>query len=228
MATMTDHDTDELALTRREASAFDIVLRGYDREQVEERLLQWSEALADAQDERDTALNELAEARHQVENQSPALQVSDRLREILTLAEQEATQIRADAAAEVRDAVEAARNQSADIRTKSDAEIRKNTAAANNEAKRIVAEAKAHAREVLAAAEEEAKDVAVTTARTRQESLEAHDILIARQHEETEQLGEQLRQEIVALEQRRDDVREQLERLRDALGTSVGSLGRSG
>ena len=228
MATMTEHDTDELALTRREASAFDIVLRGYDREQVEERLLQWSEALADAQDERDATLTELAEARRQVENQSPALQVSDRLREILMLAEQEATQIRADAAAEVRDAVEAARTQSADIRTKSEAEIRKNTAAANTEAKRIVAEAKAHARELLAAAEEEAKDVAVTTARTRQEALEAHDILVARQHEESEQLGEQLRQEIVALEQRRDDVREQLERLRDALGTSVGSLGRSG
>ena len=224
MATMTDHDTDELALTRREASAFDIVLRGYDREQVEERLLQWSEALADAQDERDAALADLQEAKRQAENRSPALQISERLREILVLAEQEATQIRADAAAEVRDAVTTARTDSEAIREKTAEDIRREIAAAQQESRRIISEAKAEARDLLVAAEEEAKDVAVTTARARQEAQESHEILLARHHEQAEQVAEQLRQEIVALEQRRDDVREQLERLRDALASSVGNL----
>jgi hypothetical protein len=224
MTAMPDHHTDELTLSRREASAFDVVLRGYDREQVEERLLQWSEALTEAEDQRDLALEALQEARRQAERPSPALQISDRLRQILGLAEQEAADIRAEAAAEVRDAVERVRAEAADIREKAHADLRRDIATAQQEAEQLVAEAQAQARQILAQADEEAQDVAVTTARTRDGAHEAHQLLLAEHRREQDQVAEHLRQEIVAFEQRRDQVREQLEQLRDALSSSVGNL----
>lgn len=221
---MTDHDTDELTLSRREASAFDVVLRGYDREQVEERLLQWSEALTDAEQQRDAALQALAEARRAAEHKSPGLQLSERLKQILVLAEQEAADIRSAAEAEVRDGLDRVRTEADALRERTHADLRRETSAAQAEARQFIADAQIQAREVISAAEEEARDVALIAARTREESVEQHEILLARQREETEQVADQLRQEIVALEQRRDDVRTQLEHLRDALATSVGSL----
>jgi len=219
-----DHDTDELTLSRREASAFDIVLRGYDREQVEERLLQWSEALTEAEDQRDAALEALKETRRTAEKPSPALKISERMKTILLLAEQEAAEIRAEAAAEVRDAVDRTRAEVDKVREEARADLDEEIRTARLEARQLIVDAQEDARRILSEAQAEAHDVELTAARNRDEAIEQHQILLARHREQAQQVSEQLRQEIVALEQRRDEVRAQLERLRDALSSSVGSL----
>jgi cell division septum initiation protein DivIVA len=229
MSTSTDAnpDTHELSLGRREGSAFDVVLRGYDREQVEDRLAQWADALAQAEDQRNEAFAALAEVEAQVQAAPPrpVVELSDRLRQILVLAEDEATETRAVAQEEVRTAVERARAEAAAVRDKAHADLRRDVAAAQAEASRTITEARAEAEQLLAVAREEAEDLALHTARTREEAHEAHETLLAEQQAKHRRETDRLLEEITQLEARRDEVRAQIARLRDALSASVGAVG---
>jgi cell division septum initiation protein DivIVA len=220
-------DTDELSLGRREGSAFDLVLRGYDREQVEERLSQWADALTQAEEQRNDALAALAEAEARAEAAPPrpAVELSARLQQILVLAEDEAHEIRTVAEDEVRTAVDRARTEAAAVRDAAHAELRRELAAARDEAASLLADVSAEAERMLAAAREEADDVAMETARIRQEAHETHERLLADQQAQHRRQTDLLLEEITQLEARRDEVRATIARLRDALAASVGTTG---
>lgn len=217
-STASHADTHELSLGRREGSAFDVVLRGYDREQVEDRLVQWADALALAEEQRDDAIATLAEVQARAEAAPrPVIELSNRLRNILVLAEDEAAEIRAVAAEEVRTAVDRARSEAAAVSERAHAELRRDVEAAREEAARILGDAHAEAERTLACAREEAEDVAMDTARTREEAHQAHQRLIAEQQAAQRREADRLTEEITHLEARRDEVRDQIARLRDSL-----------
>jgi cell division septum initiation protein DivIVA len=216
-------DTHELSLGRREGSAFDLVLRGYDREQVEERLSQWADALTQAEEQRNDALTALAQAQARADAAPPrpAVELSDRLKQILVLAEDEASEIRAVADHEVRTAVDRARAEATAVREQAHADLRRDVDAARTEAARVLADAREEAERTLAAAREEAEDVAMDTARTRDEAHEAHEQLLIDQQARHRRETDRLLEEITQLEVRRDEVRAQINRLRDSL-SAVG------
>lgn len=223
--TTTDNgpDTDEISIGRREGNAFDLVLRGYDRDQVEERLAQWADALVQAEQQRDEALIALAEA--EASPPRPAIELSDRLQRILVMAEDEADEIRTNADERVRTAVNQAEAEAAAVREAADHDVRRELASARAEATRIVNEALNEARRTLEHASAEAADVALNTAKQRQEAMEAHEALLAEQQSEHRRETDRLLEEITHLEASRDEVREQVTRLRDALAASVGVFG---
>lgn len=216
-------DTHELSLGRREGSAFDLVLRGYDREQVEERLAQWADALTQAEEQRNDALAALAqaEARADAVPPRPAVELSGRLQQILVLAEDEANEIRAVTDHEVRTAVDRARAEAAAVREQAHADLRQDVDSARAEATRLLTEARAEAERTLSAAREEADDVAMDTARTRDEAHQQHEQLLADQLAQHRRETDRLLEEITQLEVRRDEVRAQINRLRDSL-SAVG------
>lgn len=217
-------DTGEMPLTSREGSVFDVVLRGYDRQQVEERLAQWAQALTGAERQRDAALAALQQARAQAARNSVADQLSDRLREILRLAEDEADAIREQARQEVSGAVGQAREQAEQLRAAARREVDQASEQAREQAELIVGRAHAEAEHLLAQAKAEAEDVAADTARVRAEGRREHEQALSAQRAEQAAERQQLEAEIAELERRRDQVRTDVARLRDALAASVGTM----
>lgn len=247
--------TREIRLGTREGSIFDLVRRGYDRTQVEERLAQWAAALSAAEQQRDSALAGLKQAKAAAAQSNPAELISDRLRQILRLAEEEADQVRADARAELAGAVGQARAEATAIRQQAQdeaeqllaevheqAEQEREAAAVDRaegaeqredqvnwghaEADRLVAAATAQAERLIAAGHAEAEELTAWTEQRRDEALAEHQRSLAEQREEHAVQRSRLEAEIAELQQRRDATREEIARLRDALAASVGSLGQ--
>jgi cell division septum initiation protein DivIVA len=95
---------------------FDVVRRGYDREQVDERMRFLSaelataeQALTAARDRAATLEDELASTRGQLGRRSPETGFGNRVEKILRLAEDEAAEIRQRATDEAAEIVERAR-----------------------------------------------------------------------------------------------------------------------
>ena len=243
-----------------EASGFDVVLRGYDRRQVDDYLDRVEVALTEADErhaqdgERISALEkhvaqvqqELADTSRRASGQpEPASLLTARLAEMLRLAEQEATAIRAEATTEAESVVGVAKAQAARESSERDDALRKreqevaraaetaesSTLQAQTDAEALRARAQAGADELRTAGEQEARTV-------RGDARAEAEKVVGQARQDVQVLHEQARHEAAAMtadagrqvEQllaQRDAIAGQLQNLRDAVSAAVAPLGGS-
>src|SRR4051812_25505142 len=216
-------------------SGFDVVLRGYDRRQVDDYLDRVEAALNDADArhaedaQRLTALEaqvvdmheRLADAERRAEGRpEPAPVAGDRIAAMLRLADEEATAIRDAARQEAERIIGAAQQQASQESSKRTAELDRRerdiaTAAEESDAMRRQAQEDADAIRGRAEAE------AVATRQQAQEELR-------RLHEagqlEAAAMTTEARRQVEDLSRQRDAIAAQLQGLRDTLAGAVGPL----
>jgi len=158
-------------MIRNGEPSFDTSMRGYDRKQVDEYVERLESELAEARIGRDAALTtsadraaQLASAQAHIESlkqsaaRGPSLtsgNVSDRIRDMLALASEEAAQTRRAAEMEAERVLGEARADAERLRAESAAEVQRLTAAASQrsaEADQKLAHARNHAAAEIAAA----------------------------------------------------------------------------
>jgi DivIVA domain-containing protein len=216
-------------------NGFDVVLRGYDRRQVDDYLDRVEAALndADARHAEDAgrlaALESqvtdmharLADAERRAEGRpEPAPVAGDRIAAMLRLADEEATAIRAAASDEAERIISDAQLQAGQESAKRTAELdrrEQDIATAHEQATALIAQAQRDAEGIRAAAEQQAEGM-------RQQ---AHEEL--RQMHETGQLEaaamtNEARRQVEELSRQRDAIAAQLQSLRDTLSGAVGPL----
>ena len=216
-------------------SGFDVVLRGYDRRQVDDYLDRVEAALNDADArhaedaQRLTALESqvidmherLADAERRAEGRpEPAPVVGDRIAAMLRLADEEATALRDAARQETERVIAEAQLQAGQQSAKRTAELdqrERDIATAAEDADEIRRQAQQDAEAVRARAEEEA----VATRQQAQEELR-------RLHEagqlEAAAMTTEARRQVEDLSRQRDAIAAQLQSLRDTLAGAVGPL----
>jgi cell division septum initiation protein DivIVA len=227
----------------RESEGFDLKVRGYDREQVEQRIHEWATAYDQVEMERDQLLAELSDLRARPAQLSPLSSMSERVarivqdaeaeaHETLEAARHEADALLAEAQQQSSDELNAAAQERAIARTESDRLIDSAQAEADrllSEAQatysRVVGEASAEAervRAVLAQEEEqilsgarlEAAELDRTTTRQREIAEAEHQRLLAAHANQQKQYASALRGELEDLEARRAEAEVELGRLR--------------
>lgn len=231
-------------------NGFDVVLRGYDRRQVDDYLDRVEVALqeADSRHAQDTARiaaveEELAALQARLDDAErraagrpePVSRVGDRLAVMLRLAEEEAVAVRAEAATDaertVTEARERAEQQTAERSAELDAreadlrrsleDADKATLQAQQDAESIREHAQRDAEQTLREAEEQAR---LTTATIDDEVRQIRE---AGQQEASAMTAEARRQ-VEELSRQRDAIAAQLQSLRDTLSGAVGPLGSAG
>jgi len=220
-------------------SGFDVVLRGYDRRQVDDYLDRVEVALndADARHAEDagrlTALEqEVADLRQRlVESErradgrpEPVPIAGDRIAAMLRLADEEATALRAAAAEEAHRIVAEAHELAGQETAKRTAELdqrERDIAGAHDQAEATRLEAQRDAEGIRQQAEQEAAEV---QARAQDELRTLHE---AGQLEAAAMTAEARRQ-VEDLSRQRDAIAAQLQSLRDTLSGAVGPLSTPG
>jgi cell division septum initiation protein DivIVA len=209
-----EQSTDLIPLLGENDPQFDLVLRGYDRRQVEEYVARAEADLADLQAAKDAAQATSADRAAQLANReahieslkrqaikstehvSPA-NVSDRIRDMLQLATDEAAQTRRSAEEEAERVLRSARADAERVRADAAAEQQRLTAAASQrsaEADQKLAQARVQATAEIESARAEikrfadaadadraAKDKAASEARTEADRVSAERRQIAEQ-----------------------------------------------
>jgi cell division septum initiation protein DivIVA len=206
---------------------FDLVRRGYDRAQVDEQLDALRAALEQAQHAAQTAEHhakmtetELREATEQLNAQRSERQESSfgfRVEKIIRLAEEEAREIRNQAAADAeahRTAVEQQLAKRTQAIQEQQVRLDEEHAAAMADIRAQRSEAEQHAKAILEKAQAESDRLrAETTAAITRQRAEADQALAARRHEVELQIGQ--------LKEVRDELRVDLKRLHDMLGDFI-------
>jgi DivIVA domain-containing protein len=216
-------------------NGFDVVLRGYDRRQVDDYLDRVETALNDADArhaedaQRLTALESqvtdmherLADAERRAAGRpEPAPVAGDRIAAMLRLAEEEAGAIRAAATEEAERVVAAAQQRASQESAKRSTELdqrEKQIATALDAAAAANQQAQQDAEVIRAAAEDEAVSI-------RQQAQEE----LRRMHEagqlEAASMTTEARRQVEELSRQRDAIAAQLQSLRDTLSGAVGPL----
>ena len=219
-------------------TGFDVVLRGYDRRQVDDYLDRVEAALNDADArhaedaQRLTALESqvvdmherLADAERRAEGRpEPAPVAGDRIATMLRLADEEATAIRDAARQEAERIITDAQVQAGQETAKRTAELdrrERDIATAAEDADATRRQAQQDADEIRTRAEQEA-------AATRQQAQEE----LRRMHEagqlEAAAMTSEARRQVEDLSRQRDAIAAQLQSLRDTLAGAVGPLSTS-
>jgi DivIVA domain-containing protein len=210
-----DQPTESFSILGFDRPTFDLVMRGYDRRQVDEHIDRLDSEVREATEARASATErsadmaaQLASTFAEVESLRQRLRsavstpgttnVSDRIRSMFELAEEEAAQIRA-AAIEVRESIDAelasvretAQQQADDVLAQARAEAEQVTAAARAEAQRLTtqAQAKLEAAEStyqasMATADAEAAELLAAAKAERDSAHAAAEAELAKAHEE--------------------------------------------
>jgi cell division septum initiation protein DivIVA len=206
---------------------FDLVRRGYDRAQVDEQLDALRAALEQAQRAAQTAEHhanmtetELREATEQLNVQRDERQESSfgfRVEKIIRLAEEEAREIRSQAANDAeahRSAVEQQLAKRTQAIQEQQVRLDEEHAAAMADIRTQRTEAEQHAKAMREKAQAEADRLrAETTAAITRQRAEADQVLAARRHEVEVQIAQ--------LKEVRDELRVDLKRLHDMLGDFI-------
>ncbi|MFT4044609.1 MAG: hypothetical protein QM673_15735 [Gordonia sp. (in: high G+C Gram-positive bacteria)] len=204
----------------RQQLPFAVVMRGFDREQVTERLQRIDAEMRVLAADRDAATanaQELAAHLHQARDQIEALRrevdtlsvppttaqgMSDRLSRMLQLASDEASEMRAEASAEAAETLSVARQESQQLTSDAQAEADRILADARERSAQTVAQAHAEAtrlREEAAALHAEATAAAEEDARLRSERRAAmeseHTTTMAAAHDEAAHIRDKARAE---------------------------------
>ncbi len=150
----------------RESAGFDLQMRGYSREQVEQRIAEWATAYDAVELERDQLLAEVSDLRDRPQQLTPLESMSARVLQIVTAAEQEAAQLRETARQEVgalladaQETAEADRSAAASERTVAAGEAQRWVTEGREQAKRLVDEATEEAERLRAEAAAEAAEL---------------------------------------------------------------------
>lgn len=130
-----------LAATPAQPSGFDLVLRGYERHQVDRYvyhltvlLEELRSRLGDSSQREAVATAELADVRAELERGRPSFEaLGERVSKMLTLAESEAAQLRADAERDAKALRHASEREAAEIRTAAHRDAEELGAAARRE-----------------------------------------------------------------------------------------------
>ncbi|MEX2291757.1 MAG: DivIVA domain-containing protein [Mycobacteriales bacterium] len=229
-----------------DAGGFDVVLRGYDRRQVDDYLDRVEVALGDADErhaqdgQRITALEEhvakqaaaLSAAERRASGQSePGSLLTARLAEMLRLAEEEAASVRAEARGDAERMVAAAKQQAARESTERDAALRKREeevarASEGAEAATLQAQRDVEALRAKASADAQAQtQAAAQEARTvRDDARKEADKLVTQAREDVQALHEQARREAAAMTAEARRQVEELSAQRDAIAGQLQTL----
>jgi DivIVA domain-containing protein len=186
------YNTDLLPLLSDDEPHFDVAMRGYDKRQVDDYVARAEAEIAEMQAARDAALASSADRAAQLANREAHIEslrrqaakgseslsagtVSDRIRDMLQLATDEAAQTRRAAEEEAERVISAARADAERVRGDAAAEQQRLTAAARQrtaEAEQKLAQARLQATSELDAARTEISrlDEAATTERGRLDS----------------------------------------------------------
>ncbi len=236
----------------RESEGFDLKVRGYDREQVEQRIHEWATAYDQVEMERDQLLAELTDLRARPAQLSPLASMSARVARVVEDAEIEANEALAAARHEADAHLAEAQHQASDelnaaaqeraiarsesIRLVDDAqsEAERMLSEAQATYSRVVGEANAEAeriRAVLAQEEEqilsgarlEAAELERATARQREIAEAEHHRLLAAHANQQKQYAAALRGELEDLEARRAEAEGELARLRQLVAVPTAA-----
>lgn len=192
MEDMADYSTDLLPLMGDDIPHFDVAMRGYDRRQVDAYVSRAESEINELQTARDSALATSADRAAQLASNAAHIEslkrqaskaneqitsanVSDRIRDMLQLASEEAAQTRRSAEMEADRVIAAARADAERIRDEAAAELQRLTASAKQttaEAEQRLAQARAQATDEVAAARAEAARL-VAAANAERERLDA-------------------------------------------------------
>lgn len=209
---------------------FDVVLRGYDRAQVD-RHLDYLEGLLHGAAKRAEALeHELAQERERPvppPADPPWDALGRRVTEILALADQEAAEIRHRAHEDVASLEERVRAREGEV----EAACAQREQAATEQADRIRQEAEAEARQLRAAARE-AADQAVAQARAEAERAlveagEQAEQLRRSARDDAEGMRRLAEEDVLRLARRRDTIRHDLESLHQRLASVMSGADRT-
>jgi DivIVA domain-containing protein len=181
-------------------SAFDVVRRGYDREQVDEHLDRLDADLRILAADRDAAVARAAELAKQIENQRVQIVahqrelgrlasaptsmegMSERLQRMLRLAQEEATEIRARAETEASEKIARAETDGGVLRDRYQrliAELDNRRADMEAEHRTVMEHAKASATRIIADAKSEAEQAEAKSAALRRQVEEDFDIAMS-------------------------------------------------
>jgi chromosome segregation ATPase len=193
---------------------FDIVLRGYERNQVDRHVGHLEQLLAEAH----------AEVERLQDGRPSYRELGGRIAQMLTLAEEQADEIRAEAFRATEDirqrAAEAAEAAEQDGRERREALDRE-----ESERRGALDREESERRGALDREESERRE------RSRREEQEASTAarersghIVAEAEHEADSITAAARQELDRLGQRRDEIRSQLEALRERLGAAVSGV----
>ena len=220
--------------------AFELVRRGYDRDQVENHLGWLEDQLRSAEIARDAAEHAAASAAAEAETAREALEsgrpewheLGERITQILTLAEDQGAEIRTQRTREAEQlladtsaaAEEAERVQGAQLRAAKEASDRE-IAEARAFAEQTVANAQALAEQTVASAEAHAEktvaDAQALAQTTVADAQDEADRTLTRAQQQTAELERAASRRLADLERQRDAVNSQLTRLHEALASAL-------
>lgn len=229
---------------------FDLVLRGYDRRQVDEALAGFARELAAAEgtarlaNARVTELEslaarlrrELADTRAKAEQTRPSYaELGERVGQMLTLAEQEATALRQEAAAEVDPIRQHSITEAGELLASAQADAERTRRAATEEAQALVQEASEQHDRLVAETDAHRRraehDVAAERRRVERETNQSRHAAQGEVRRTLDQARGEARglllaaqREVDGLTQQRDRVRGELARLREGLGVVVDAV----
>lgn len=230
----------------REGSSFDLQMRGYAREQVEQRIHEWATAYDALELERDQLVTEIAELRARPQQLSPLSSMSARVAQIVEAAEAESADLRASAqrvadsiVVDAREAADADLDVAAHARADATAEgdrmlieSRQATEAMRRDSReaadRLVLEAQAEAEalraavrgeqeQILSSARAEAAELERTTTYQREKAEAEHQRLLAAHTSQQKRYATDLRTELADLQRLRDEAQAEVDRLRQML-----------
>ena len=236
----------------RESEGFDLKVRGYDRDQVEQRIHEWATAYDQVEMERDQLVAELTELRSRPPQLSPLASMSARVARVVEDAEIESNEAIAAARHEADAHLAEAQHQAADElnaaaqeRAIARSESVRLVDEAQGEAERLLSEAQAtysrvvgeasteaeRIRAVLAQEEEqilsgarlEAAELERATARQREISEAEHQRLLSAHANQQKQYAAALRAELEDLEARRAEAEGELARLRQLVAVPTSA-----
>jgi cell division septum initiation protein DivIVA len=181
---------------------FAVVMRGYDRYQVDDHFKQTGHAMRQACEQVQALKQELAEAHRQLrEQERPTLAgLGSRIERLLCLAEERAAEIVGDACSVANELQAAAQMDAAELRAAAEKKGRE----AEQHSKQLVSNAKKNADQIVAQAQAQA------------------DQLMADTKSEIDRHRAAAQREVDHLTRRKDSITGHLDQLRELLGTQIG------
>lgn len=227
---MSEH-TDLLPLRSPEEGgpAFELVRRGYDRDQVENHLGWLEDQLRNAEIARDAAEHAAATAAAEAEAAREALELGrpqwnelgDRITQILTLAEEQGTEIRMQRTREADELLADARQAAIDADRAHGQRLRE----ADAQAAQLVSDAQSQSEQMMSDAQNRSEQM-LSDAQNRSEQIlgdaqNQADSLLTRVQKQASDEERASSRRLAELERQRDAVNAQLSRLHEALSQAL-------
>lgn len=223
------NDETEILPAPLHEDSFDVVMRGYSRQQVNEyvnrsreRIRDLEERLARAMHDIERARDEAADASQRLEHSEPTYEdLGERLGQILKLAEEEAETKRANATSEAEATRADAATEAERVRAEAEAETERVRADAASEAEQLRASVSTEAEQLRADAAAEADQL---RANSRQEA----ERLVNEAQDQAQEIEERTQERVNLLCEQHNDFERRLVTMRDMLSELLDGSPQSG